>query len=119
MGDGAWVAGGVGVGDDGTAAERTDKGEGRDVTVERDLVIVNRGRRRANNMAEGELRAKVVAAVKVGVGCCIRNRWLCAMATRAWAKPPSPAWLQCSTTSYPGHFFSLIIKQGHYCPLRG
>jgi len=29
------------------------------------------------------------------------------------------AWLQCST-SYPGQFFSLIIKkQGDYCPLRG
>jgi hypothetical protein len=59
MGGGACVVvvmtGVDGVGVDGTV-ERADKGAGRCVTVDRDLVIVKRGRRRANNMAakEGE-----------------------------------------------------------------
>jgi hypothetical protein len=44
----------TGVAVDGTVV-RADKGAGRDVTVDRDLVIVVRGRRRANNMGkEGE-----------------------------------------------------------------
>ncbi len=34
----------------GGTAERGDKGAGCGVTVDRDLVIVKRGRRRANNM---------------------------------------------------------------------
>jgi hypothetical protein len=105
MGGGAGVLKGVvglaeGGGVDGMVV-RADKGAGRDVTVDRDLVIVKRGRRRANNMTEdGESQS--CGRLRLCRLCRLAELlYLEPVAVRhghlesAWAKPASSVCFRC------------------------